>query len=147
MNQVGLAIPSILLESPDPNPDIWNLTETLWENTFRKWNEINLITDINYQHLDLFEDEQITLTQTIQDIRDIEKVFTDFSRTFNLPATSVNNKLFKHYYRRDLVSDAIPDGIFDANSKLDAILEQNESIIKKNQETNAKIKKLLSSSI
>ena len=125
MNQVGLAIPSILLESPDPNPDIWNLTETLWENTFRKWNEINLITDINYQHLDLFEDEQITLTQTIQDIRDIEKVFTDFSKTFNLPASSVNNKLFKHYYRRDLVSDAIPDGIFDANSKLDAILELN----------------------
>jgi len=125
MNQVGLAIPSILLDSPDPNPDIWNLTETLWENTFRKWNEINLITDINYQHLDLFEDEQITLTQTIQDIRDIEKVFTDFSRTFNLPASSVNNKLFKHYYRRDLISDAIPDGIFDANSKLDAILELN----------------------
>ena len=125
MNQVGLAIPSILLESPDPNPDIWNLTETLWENTFRKWNEINLITDVNYQHLDLFEDEQITLTQTIQDIRDIEKVFTDFSKTFNLPASPINNRLFKHYYRRDLVSDAIPNGIFDANSKLDAILELN----------------------
>ena len=125
MNQVGLAIPSILLDSPDPNPDIWNLTDTLWENTFRKWNEINLITDINFQHLDLFEDEQITLTQTIQDIRDIEKIFTDFTRTFNLPATSVNNKLFKHYYRRDLISDAIPNGIFDANSKLDAILELN----------------------
>tara|TARA_B100001175_G_scaffold179729_1_gene152636 strand:- start:5330 stop:7921 length:2592 start_codon:yes stop_codon:yes gene_type:complete len=125
MNQVGLAIPSILLESPDPNPDIWNLTETLWENTFRKWNEINLITDVNYQHLDLFEDEQITLTQTIQDIKDIEKVFTDFSKTFNLPASPINNKLFKHYYRRDLISDAIPNGIFDANSKLDAILELN----------------------
>ena len=125
MNQVGLAIPSILLDSPQPNPDIWNLTETLWENTFRKWNEINLITDINFQHLDLFEDEQITLTQTIQDIRDIEKVFTDFSKTFNLPASDVNNKLFKHYYRRDLISDAIPNGIFDANSKLDAILELN----------------------
>ena len=110
MNQVGLAVPSILLESPDPNPDIWNLTDTNWGETFRKWNEINLITDINFQHLDLFEDEQITLTQTIQDIRDIEKVFTDFSKTFNLPASSVNNKLFKHYYRRDLVSDAIPDG-------------------------------------
>ena len=47
MNQVGLAIPSIILDSPDPNPDIWNLTDTFWENTFRKWNEINLITDIN----------------------------------------------------------------------------------------------------
>ena len=125
MNQVGLAVPSILLDSPDPNPDIWNLTDTNWGETFRKWNEINLITDINFQHLDLFEDETITLTQTIQDIRDIEKVFTDFSKTFNLPASSVNNKLFKHYYRRDMVSDAIPDGIFNANQKLDAILELN----------------------
>ncbi len=125
MNQVGLAVPSILLDSPDPNPDIWNLTDTNWGETIRKWNEINLITDVNYQHLDLFEDEQISLTQTIQDIRDIEKVFTDFSKSFNLPASSVNNKLFKHYYRRDLVSDAIPDGIFNANSKLEAILELN----------------------
>ena len=125
MNQVGLAVPSIILDSPDPNPDIWNLTDTFWEDTFRKWDEINLITDINFQHLDLFEDETITLTQTIQDIRDIEKVFTDFSKTFNLPASSTNNKLFKHYYRRDLITDAIPDGIFNANSKLDAILELN----------------------
>ena len=125
MNQVGLSIPSIILDSPDPNPDLWNLQETQWENTFRKWNEINLITDINYQNLDLFEDEQITLTQTIQDIRDIEKVFTDFSKTFNLPASSVNNRLFKHYYRRDLVRDATPDAIFDANTKLEAILELN----------------------
>ena len=125
MNQVGLAIPSIILDSPDPNPDIWNLTDTFWENTFRKWNEINLITDINFQRLDLFEDEQITLSQTIQDIRDIEKVFTDFSKSFNLPASSTNNKLFKHYYRRDLISDAIPNGIFNANSKLDALLELN----------------------
>ena len=125
MNQVGLAIPSIILDSPDPNPDIWNLTDTFWENTFRKWNEINLITDINFQRLDLFEDEQITLSQTIQDIRDIKKVFTDFSKSFNLPASSTNNKLFKHYYRRDLISDAIPNGIFNANSKLDALLELN----------------------
>ena len=125
MNQVGLAIPNIILDSPQPDPDIWNLTDTNWGETFRLWNEINLITDINFQRLDLFEDETISLTQTIQDIRDIEKVFTDFSKTFNLPASSVNNKLFKHYYRRDLVSDAIPDGVFNANQKLDAVLELN----------------------
>ena len=41
---------------------------------FRKWNEINLITDVDFRRIDLFEDEQITLTQTIQDVRDIEKV-------------------------------------------------------------------------
>ena len=88
MNEVSLLIPDIVIDNPQPDPDLWNLTTTNWENTFRKWNEINLITDIDYQRLDLFEDEQISLTQTIQDIRDIEKVFTDFSKSFSLPASS-----------------------------------------------------------
>ena len=35
--------------------------------------------------------------------------------------SSTNNKVFKHYYRRDLISDAVPNGIFNANSKLNVI--------------------------
>ena len=73
MNSLGLLIPDIKIDNPQPDPDLWNLTDINWENAFRLWNEINLITDIDYQRLDLFEDEEITLTQTIQDIRDIEK--------------------------------------------------------------------------
>ena len=125
MNEVSLLIPDIVIDNPQPDPDLWNLTTTNWENTFRKWNEINLITDIDYQRLDLFEDEQISLTQTIQDIRDIEKVFTDFSKSFSLPASSKNNLLFRHYYRSDIVEDRVADSIFNANSKLRAILELN----------------------
>jgi hypothetical protein len=125
MNEVSLLIPDIVIDNPQPDPDLWNLTTTNWENTFRKWNEINLITDIDYQRLDLFEDEQINLTQTIQDIRDIEKIFTDFSRSFSLPASSKNNLLFRHYYRSDIVEDRVPDSIFNANSKLRAVLELN----------------------
>ena len=125
MNEVSLLIPDIVIDNPQPDPDLWNLTTTNWENTFRKWNEINLITDIDYQRLDLFEDEQISLTQTIQDIRDIEKVFTDFSKSFSLPASSKNNLLFRHYYRSDIVEDRVPDSIFNANSKLRAVLELN----------------------
>ena len=125
MNSLGLLIPDIKIDNPQPDPDLWNLTDINWENAFRLWNEINLITDIDYQRLDLFEDEEITLTQTIQDIRDIEKVFTDFSKSFTLPASSKNNLLFRHYYRTDIVQDLVSDAIFNANTKLRAILELN----------------------
>jgi hypothetical protein len=52
---------------------------------------------INNQRVDLFDDENISLTQTIQNVRDIEKVFTDFSKSFTIPASKTNNKIFKHY--------------------------------------------------
>jgi len=125
MNEVSLLIPDIVIDNPQPDPDLWNTTNINWENAFRKWNEISLITDIDYQRLDLFEDEQISLTQTIQDIRDIEKIFTDFSKSFSLPASSKNNLLFRHYYRSDIVEDRVADSIFNANTKLRAILELN----------------------
>lgn len=51
-----------------------------------------------YQSVDLFEDETISVTSKIQDIRDIGVVFTDFSQSFTLPASKNNNKIFKHFY-------------------------------------------------
>ena len=47
---------------------------------------------IGGKQVELFKDESITLTQSIQDIRDISKVFTDYTRTFNVPASKNNNK-------------------------------------------------------
>lgn len=69
--------------------------------------------------VDLFEDENISLTQTIQNVRDIEKVFTDFSKSFTVPASKTNNKLFKHYYNYDILSG------FDARKKVSANIELN----------------------
>lgn len=125
MNNLALLIPDIKVDNPKPDPDLWNTTAINWENAFRIWNEINLITDIDYQRLDLFDDEQVSLTQTIQDVRDIEKIFTDFSRSFSLPASAKNNLLFRHYYRTDIVEDLVSDAIFNANTKLRAIIELN----------------------
>tara|TARA_R100001440_G_scaffold19223_1_gene32499 strand:- start:1333 stop:3894 length:2562 start_codon:yes stop_codon:yes gene_type:complete len=125
MNNLALLIPDIKIDNPKPDPDLWNTTNINWENAFRIWNEINLITDIDYQRLDLFDDEQVSLTQTIQDVRDIEKIFTDFSRSFSLPASAKNNLLFRHYYRTDIVEDLVSDAIFNANTKLRAIIELN----------------------
>lgn len=67
----------------------------------------------------MFSDESVNITQTIQNVKDIGKVFTDFSKTFNLPASKINNKIFKHYQNFD-----IEDG-FDARKKVDARIELN----------------------
>jgi len=72
----------------------------------------------DYVIVDLFNDENVTLTQVIQDVRDIDKVFTDYSQTFSLPASRVNNKLFQHWYNPDVNG-------FDSNIQSDAIIELN----------------------
>jgi len=69
--------------------------------------------------VDLFQDETISITDSIQNVSDISVVFTPFSKQFNLPASQVNNKLFKHYYNFD-----IQDG-FDARFTVDARIEIN----------------------
>jgi len=72
----------------------------------------------DYVKVDMFSDENVTLTQVIQDVRDIDKVFTDYSQTFSLPASKINNKLFQHWYNPDI------DG-FDSNIQSEAIIELN----------------------
>lgn len=52
--------------------------------------------------LDLFEDEDVVVTSTIQNINDISKIFTDYSQTLSVPASKVNNEVFKHYYNNDV---------------------------------------------
>ena len=75
---------------------------------------------IGTQRVDLFKDESVQLTQTIQNVKDIAKVFTEFTQTFAVPASSVNNKIFEHYYNFDI------DFGFDARNKADARLELND---------------------
>ena len=74
---------------------------------------------IEGQRVDLFDDESVVLTQTIQNVKDVQKVFTDYSKTFTLPATKENNKIFKHYY-----NNSITNG-FDGRSRVSATLELN----------------------
>lgn len=72
-----------------------------------------------YLKLDLFDDEVISLTQTIRNAQDVSKVFTDFSRSFTVPASKTNNAIFRHYYNSN-----IDDG-FDARKRVDARIEIN----------------------
>ena len=58
---------------------------------------------IEGQEVELHDNESVVLTQSLQDVLDIQKVFTDYSRTFNVPASKNNNKIFKHYYNPSIV--------------------------------------------
>tara|TARA_R100000988_G_scaffold38836_1_gene19380 strand:+ start:273 stop:2366 length:2094 start_codon:yes stop_codon:yes gene_type:complete len=74
---------------------------------------------IGTERVDLFKDETVSLTQSIQNVKDISKIFTEFSKTFSLPASKVNNKIFKHYYNFDI------RGGFDARNKVAGKIELN----------------------
>jgi len=82
-------------------------------------------SDGNYQQIEMFSDETITITSKIQDARDISKVFTDFTKTFTVPASKENNKVFQHWYNYNI------DNGFDNRIKKDALLEINYSPYKK----------------
>ena len=72
---------------------------------------------IEGQKLDLFDDEQITVKSTQQNIQDISKVFTDFSQSFSVPASVNNNAIFNHFYQNDLTQT------IDQNIRRDAVIE------------------------
>jgi hypothetical protein len=74
---------------------------------------------IEGQRAEMFNDIGVTITDTIKDVRDVNKVFTEYSQTFSLPASKTNNKIFKHYYNNDIL-----DG-FDARIRVPAELELN----------------------
>jgi len=73
----------------------------------------------DYFRADLFKDESISITDSLLNVRDIKKVFTPFSKQFNLPASKLNNKLFRHYENTDIVDS------FDARYRHDAIIKLN----------------------
>ncbi len=74
---------------------------------------------IENQRVELFKEETVSITDSIQNIRDISKVFTAFSKQFNLPASKAVNKIFKHFYNFN-----ITDGI-DSRYRLSAEIRLN----------------------
>ena len=75
-------------------------------------------TTINdYTKLDLFDDEKINLSSSIQNIADISKTYTDFTQSFTVPASENNNKIFEYFYQTDV------DGAIDHNLRRFAYIE------------------------
>lgn len=74
---------------------------------------------IEGQRLDLFKDEQVRVTQGVQNVKDISKLFADYSQSFTVPASSNNNAIFKHFYNASI------DGGFDARTRKLATIDVN----------------------
>lgn len=70
-----------------------------------------------YDRLELFDDEKINVTLTVQNLQDISKTFTDFSQSFTVPASVNNNQIFEHFYQNDI------DGTIDPNLRRPAYIE------------------------
>jgi hypothetical protein len=79
---------------------------------------------IDGQRADLFEDENIEMNLSVQNIKDISKVFGDFTNSFSIPASKVNNKIFKHYYNVDI------DGGYISNLRTNAFIEVNGNLFR-----------------
>jgi hypothetical protein len=62
---------------------------------------------VNDYRLDLFNDEEISINLSVQNIKDISKTFTDFTQSFTIPASTRNNEIFQQYYNSNITSSLI----------------------------------------
>ena len=85
---------------------------------------IYIFVDGLYKRIELFNDEKISVTSSIQNINDISKVFTDYSQSFTVPANKHNNEIFKHWYENSI------DGGFDARTRKPAYIEINSALFR-----------------
>lgn len=97
---------------------------------------------INNERLDLFQDEQISINVSVQNIKDLATIFTDFTQSFTVPASTTNNKIFSHYYRFDVTGGV--DGRIRQSARIEInslLFRQGvvelESVSKKNNEPSA----------
>ena len=75
------------------------------------------IVDFPYYRVEMFQDEKVSVTSTIQNYSDIAKLFTDYSQSFTIPASETNNSIFSHWYESD-----VNDG-YDARIRYNAFIE------------------------
>lgn len=74
--------------------------------------------------IDLFNDEVISLTSSIQNINDISKIFTDYTQSFTVPASKLNNETFRHWYENEI------DNGFNQLIRYDGFIEIDTEIFR-----------------
>lgn len=74
---------------------------------------------IQGERLDLYDDESINVKQVTQDLKDISKIFSDYSQTFTIPASRRNNLILKSWFNADI------DNGFDARTRVQATITIN----------------------
>lgn len=58
-------------------------------------------TKAPWRNLDVFGNENVSLTFQVDEIRNLKNKNASYSKSFNLPATKRNNDFFEHYYDLD----------------------------------------------
>lgn len=53
--------------------------------------------------VDLYQDESMQLNRQVKDYSDISTIFTDFSKSFNIPATDGNNAIFQNFFDENVL--------------------------------------------
>ena len=90
--------------------------------------QIFIYVDGVANRIELFKDEKISVTSSIQNFNDIGKLFTDYSQSFTIPASKHNNAIFRHWYESavgetDLDAPQNVDGAFDHRIKYFGFIE------------------------
>lgn len=78
--------------------------------------------ETNFSRLELFNDEKISVSSTIQNISDISKIFTDYSQGFTIPCSPTNNAIFQHFYQNDVDATIDYQNRYNAYIEIDTIL-------------------------
>lgn len=79
---------------------------------------------IGSERLDTFKDEDVNIKLSLQNVKDISKLFTDYTQNFQVPASKTNNSVFKHYYNADI------SGGFEASLRQDATMFVNKELFR-----------------
>ena len=102
-----LPIRILLGDIPNVSGDeTWGDVIDNWEAYAVEWNATNSLgVDVAQAPvLDMFGDESISIKTMVKDLSDPKKLFTAFSRSFTVPASKKNNRIFRHYYNIDIVN-------------------------------------------
>ena len=106
--------------APGGNVNTLDITGGIFSGNGKRYQIYN-----DFTKLELFKDESVSITDTIQNVKDPAKIFAPFSQQFSVPASKHNNKFFKHYYNSEVVNS------YDARFLGDALIQLNGTNYKK----------------
>ena len=76
--------------------------------------------------LDLYEDEDIPLTLSVDNFKNVAEKVQSYSKSFNLPATKRNNKIFNQIFEITRSDDGV---IFSPYKKSECVLKQDGFVL------------------
>jgi len=94
--------------------------------------QLYVIEGNTHSQVELFDFEGIELVQQIQDVKELSTVFSDFTKSFLVPASNQNNILFKHFYNPNIGRETKSEDnlYYDINKRKDAQLHLNHIFFK-----------------